>query len=117
MVVESKPAARPNLSDDPWLSIQRGKITTLNEPVNRLQRDKPTSDSAARNTWRMGMDCQMPILDIYVATREIRKQELLDNKTRMPVIAMIAHAMEGDLQKNLNAGMDDYLAKPVKKRS
>src|SRR5690606_9266227 len=112
----------------------RGRVLLVEDnPVNLMVAQRlvgllglhcETADNGEKALERMAqgnldlvlMDCQMPVKDGYTASREWREHEVRNNLPRLPIIAMTANAMAGDRQKCLDAGMDDYLSKPVDRR-
>ena len=91
---------------------QMGKLGVRFEIVNNGQ-----EALAAMETGNYGlvlMDCQMPVMDGLQATAARRRAEKGQGLAHMPVVAMTANALEGDELRCLEAGMDDYLSKPVK---
>jgi PAS domain S-box-containing protein len=82
--------------------------------VDLAESGREALDMIAANSYDLVlMDCQMPELDGYQATIELRKIEEGTDR-HLPVIALTANAMVGDRDKCLKAGMDDYLSKPIK---
>jgi CheY-like chemotaxis protein len=62
------------------------------------------------------MDIQMPVMDGYTATRMIRRREESRAGSRTPIVALTAHSCEEDIRRCKDAGCDDHIAKPFKKK-
>jgi CheY-like chemotaxis protein/HPt (histidine-containing phosphotransfer) domain-containing protein len=89
------------------------QLKNLGFPAHAVGNGQEAVDAVCNNSYTLVlMDCQMPEMDGFQATSEIRKAEVLTGR-RVPIIAMTANAMEGDRDKCISAGMDDYISKPV----
>ncbi len=98
------------------LKVAARLVENLGLEIDTAENGQVALDKLAQNHYDLVfMDCQMPVMDGYQATRAIRQREHEQGLPRMPVIAMTANAMAGDRQKCLDSGMDDYLSKPIKK--
>jgi signal transduction histidine kinase/ABC-type amino acid transport substrate-binding protein/DNA-binding response OmpR family regulator len=88
------------------------ELLTMNGlTVELAQNGQEALDMLAANSYDgVLMDCQMPVMDGYTATKEIRKQ---DQFAQLPVLAMTANAMAGDREKAIDVGMNDHIAKPI----
>jgi CheY-like chemotaxis protein len=82
-------------------------VTIANNGAEALERIAQSSFDAVL------MDCQMPVMDGFSATRRIRESEAQSGHPRLPIIALSANAMIEDRERCIAAGMDDHLAKPV----
>jgi signal transduction histidine kinase/CheY-like chemotaxis protein len=124
------PAPVPQLAETDPLAILVAEDNPVNQRVIKLLLSKlgyapefAGNGSEAVTMWAEGvydlilMDVQMPELDGYNATREIRAREAAGEKTnRVHICALTADAMDGDRERCFNAGMDDYLSKPINPR-
>lgn len=110
----SGPTARVLVVEDNEINqmVALGMLESLGYEVSTADNGKYALEDLEENTYDVIlMDCQMPEMDGYEATAHIRAHSDPDTAAT-PIIALTANAMSGDAEKCLDAGMDDYLAKP-----
>ena len=96
--------------------VARLQVQRLGFEVDVVDNGKAALEALSRQFYSMVlMDCQMPLMDGYEATRELRRRQ--NGGRHVPVVAMTANAFAADREACLQAGMDDYLSKPVELRA
>ncbi|MCE9535627.1 MAG: response regulator, partial [Nitrospirae bacterium] len=109
LLVEDNPVNR---------EVAMGMLELLGYQVDCAENGQQALEIAATGTYDVVlMDCQMPIMDGFTATAHIREREQQRQHARIPIIALTANAMEGDRERCLTVGMDDYLSKPFTQQS
>jgi CheY-like chemotaxis protein len=99
--------------------VALGLMKKMGLAADEAQNGQEAVEAVSRKRYDLVlMDVQMPVMDGFDATRRIREleEESRQNgsgQAPLPIIAMTAHAMQGDRERCLEAGMDDYLAKPI----
>jgi signal transduction histidine kinase/CheY-like chemotaxis protein/HPt (histidine-containing phosphotransfer) domain-containing protein len=96
------------------LKVAEKLIQYIGYPFDFALNGQEAFEKVKQNRYRMIlMDCQMPVMDGYKCTARIRDFETAAGLNRTPILAMTANAMMGDREKCLDAGMDDYMSKPL----
>ena len=123
VVIEAAKAQQPNYQDKKVLVVEDNKInqkvivaklSKYNIEPDVVENGLLALDKLAQGHYDLiFMDCHMPIMDGYTATRELRLMESQKNIARQTVIALTANALEGEREICLAAGMDEYLTKPI----
>ena len=94
--------------------VAKGILGKLGFQIDTADDGQDCLDKLHRGTYSLIlMDCQMPIMDGFEATKRIRQMAIQDAKYDLPIIAMTANAIQGDREKCINAGMNDYISKPL----
>ena len=95
--------------------VARGMLKKLGFGTDIANDGREALDCLSQKEYHLVlMDCQMPVMDGYQATQAIRHQASGIKNPNIPIIAMTANAMAGDRQRCLDAGMNDYLPKPIR---
>jgi len=93
--------------------VAAGMLETLGCTIRSVENGRLAIEALSHESYdAVLMDCHMPVMDGMTATTEIRRREQIRGGARMPIIALTANAMEGDRERCLAAGMDDFLTKP-----
>jgi CheY-like chemotaxis protein len=109
-------AARVLLAEDDAINqmVVEAMLTKLGCTVDVANDGAAARAAAARTNYDMIlMDCHMPVMDGFEATRRIRFDEMQRDDGRTPIVALTADALAGDRERCLESGMDDYMTKPV----
>ena len=96
----------------PSRKLMRLNLERIKQKADYAKNGKEAIDLCSQKTYDIiFMDCQMPFIDGFEAAQKIRQ---IEQNQKTPIIAITANAMKGDKQKALDAGMDEYLTKPIR---
>ncbi|MDG1750673.1 MAG: transporter substrate-binding domain-containing protein [Thalassotalea sp.] len=94
--------------------VAKGLLTKFGVEVDIAANGQEALDSLSNTLFDMVfMDCQMPVMDGYEATKLIRQKESKVLNNKVPIVAMTANSMQGDQDKCISVGMDDFISKPI----
>jgi CheY-like chemotaxis protein len=127
--LDTEPSRPPEFSDSGWLTLGARVLLVEDNPVNVVVAEAmlrnlgyevhTVGDGQQAVHWLSHrscdvvlMDCAMPVMDGFDATREIRRRELQLGASRVPVVALTAHLAAEERERCRDAGMDDFLSKP-----